>query len=213
MNYKYNPLKAISQGQITMRQIKKGAIILVFAALIYFVASPFVPIATTYFKVLFDKTGGYHYRGQAALQNVSVENSKNLKPIPKENTLVIPKIGVDTEILEGTDAKILNQGIWHRPKTGTPDAGGNIVLAGHRYMYASGPKTFYSLDKLKNEDKIIIFWQEKEYIYQVFETKVVSPNAVEIEDATAEPTLTLFTCTPLFTQTNRLVVRAKLTSS
>lgn len=209
----YNHFKALCKGKITFSLIQKGIFILSCAFLLYLVVSPFFPMATIYLKLAFDKTAGYHYLGQAAFQNVPSEKIKDLKPIPKENTLVIPKIGVDAQIVEGTDEKTLEKGIWHRPNTSTPDIGGNVVLAGHRYLYTSGPKTFYSLDKLKEKDKIIIFWKEKEYMYEVFETKVVPPTAVEIEDAAEEPTLTLFTCTPLFTQTNRLVVKAKLASS
>lgn len=135
---------------------------------------------------------------------------KNIQPIPKENTLFIPKIGVNGQIYEGKGEDTLNLGIWRRPKTSTPDKGGNTVLAAHRFLYTSGPITFYHLDKLVVGDKITIFWNKQRYEYEVIETKEVLPTAIEIENNTKEPILTLFTCTPLFSTERRLVVVAKL---
>ena len=135
---------------------------------------------------------------------------KDLKPIPKDNMLVIPKIGVDAKIQEGKTDATLNKGIWRRPNGSNPDKGGNTVFAAHRYMYTAGPNTFYSLDKLAVGDKIIVFWSGKEYDYQVNTTREVPPTATEIEHNTKDPIVTLYTCTPLFTSKNRLVVTATL---
>lgn len=94
----------------------------------------------------------------------SIKNQfKNIQPIPKENTLFIPKIGVNGQIYEGKTEDTLNLGIWRRPKTSTPDKGGNTVLAAHRFLYTSGPITFYHLDKLVMGDKITVFWNKQRY--------------------------------------------------
>lgn len=129
-------------------------------------------------------------------------------PIAKENRIVIPVIGVDAPILESNSTDILDQGIWHRPHTGAPDIGGNMVLVGHRFLYTSGPKTFYLLPKLKQNDQIYVAWEGKQHVYKVIETRIVPPTAVEIEAPTAVPMLTLYTCTPLWNPTERFVVIA-----
>lgn len=129
--------------------------------------------------------------------------------IPKENVLVIPKIFVDAEINEG-DKEALKKGLWRRPHTSTPDLGGNTVIAAHRFMYIDGTNTFYNLDKLKVGDNFIIYWQGKEYDYEIFSIEEVLPTAIEIEHNTPEPIVTLFTCTPLWTSEKRLVVKGKL---
>jgi LPXTG-site transpeptidase (sortase) family protein len=131
-------------------------------------------------------------------------------PIPEQNTLLIPEIDVHTQIVEGDTSKALETGIWHRPKTSTPDKGGNTVLVGHRFLYTAGPHTFYHLDKLKVGDRIVLYWQKKRYEYVVDSILVTSPLATEIEQQTSQPILTLYTCTPLFTVDKRLVVRAHL---
>lgn len=129
-------------------------------------------------------------------------------PVPDENTLIIPDIDVKTTILEGQSAQVLMNGIWHRPGTGTPDTGGNTVLVGHRFLYTSGPHTFYHLDKLKVNDPITIYWKGKRYSYIIDSSTITSDDSFEIEQSTAQPVLTLYTCTPLFSVDKRLVVRA-----
>lgn len=129
-------------------------------------------------------------------------------PVPTENTLIIPDIDVRATILEGPSAQVLMQGIWHRPGTGTPDTGGNTVLVGHRFLYTSGPNTFYHLDKLRVNDPITVYWKGQRYTYIIDSSTVTSADSFEVEQSTAQPVLTLYTCTPLFTVDKRLVVRA-----
>jgi LPXTG-site transpeptidase (sortase) family protein len=129
--------------------------------------------------------------------------------VPDHNAIVIPKIGVDTHILEGTGPETLNNGLWRRPKTSTPDKGGNTVITGHRFLYSTGNKTFYHLDKLQIGDPIIIYWKGKSYGYRVTKQEVVPPTAVEIEDETQDDRITLYTCTPLWSSKNRLVITAE----
>lgn len=129
-------------------------------------------------------------------------------PVPEENTLIIPDIDVRTNILEGSSAQVLMQGIWHRPGTGTPDTGGNTVLVGHRFLYTSGSNTFYHLDKLRVNDPITVYWKGQRYTYIIDSSTVTSADSFEIEQSTAQPVLTLYTCTPLFSVDKRLVVRA-----
>lgn len=178
---------------------------------IFLILSPFLPLLTSTFQHNTDPREDYAYLGKFAQQHLQVfrDRLEKLKPIPKENTLVIPKIGVNTAIVEGKTEDALNRGIWHRPKGSTPDKGGNTVLAGHRYQYVSGPHTLFSLDKVAIGDRIMLYWEGKEYIYEVFETTVVKPTALEIEHNTKEAIVTIYTCTPIYTTLNRLVVKAK----
>lgn len=178
----------------------------------YIMFMPFVPeVVATYTKAT-DKTNGYQYKSRLAVQeaqemNISVES---LRAVPDRNTLVIPQIGVDSPVIEGIGPDALNSGLWRRPHTSTPDKGGNTVLTGHRFLYSSGPKTFYNLDKMKVGDKFFMYWDGKEYDYEVVDMFIVDPEQIEIEDDTEEPLLTLYTCTPLWTAKQRLVVRSKL---
>ncbi|MFH1366443.1 MAG: class D sortase [Patescibacteria group bacterium] len=137
---------------------------------------------------------------------------KDVKRIPSDNRLVIPKIGVDVSIVEGKNEEAsLLKGAWHIPGTQDPAKGGNMVISGHRFRYRPpNNTTFYLLDKLAVGDPFIVYWQGKEYDYQVSQTKIVEPNAIEILDNTDSPQVTLYTCTPLFTTKQRLVVIGEL---
>jgi len=136
-------------------------------------------------------------------------------PAPKPKTLaasiVIDKIGVNMPIVEGKDMSVLRKGAWRSPWSSTPDKGGNTVLFGHRYMYLPPhPRTFYSLDKLVVGDTFVVTWGEQKYTYKVVETKVVPPEDISVLHQTEKPTITLITCTPVFTTKNRLIIRAEM---
>jgi sortase A len=138
------------------------------------------------------------------------ELTKAPTPLPKDNRIVIPKIGVDAPITEGTSTSALDQGMWRRPNSSTPDKGGNTVITGHRVLRTKGPITFYFLNKVALNDEVYIYWKGKEYVYKVFAIKVVNPDQVDIENETKDSIITLYTCTPAWTSKFRLVVKAKL---
>ena len=92
----------------------------------------------------------------------------------------------------------------------TPDRGGNTVLIGHRFTYTTPRGVFYYLNKVKLNDEIGLWWNNKEYLYRVSGIKEVKPTDTAVENATTQPQLTLFTCTPLWLPKDRLVVVAQL---
>lgn len=167
---------------------------IVIALCLYIILAPFWPQAV--------------YRAEKAPPLVVSEEKGTKEVIPKDNTLVIPSMKLQQTIHEG-GKWALNKGIWHTPKTGSPESGGNMVLSGHRFTYG-GPAVLYHMDKVKKGDKIIIYWQQKKYEYTVRNILVVPPTRSEIQNQTEEPLLTIYTCTPLITAKNRLVIQAEL---
>lgn len=126
------------------------------------------------------------------------------------NKIIIPKMGVDSEILEGNNEEVLWRGIWRMPIGSTPSAGGNTIITAHRYLHRPpSPKTFYLLDKLQSGDIITLYWEGEKYEYKVSDTKIIEPDDLTILHNTASDRLTLFSCTPLFTSQQRLVVIAE----
>ncbi len=133
---------------------------------------------------------------------------------PKDNRLVIPSIGVNMPILEGPTQKTLDRGgIWHIPKTSDPVKGGNIVLSGHRWQYLPpSSTTLYLLDKVKIGEPVLVYWKGQEYDYTIDGRQVVNPDRVDILKDTPQPKLTIFTCTPLYSTKQRLVLFGHLIS-
>lgn len=130
--------------------------------------------------------------------------------VPTENKLRIDRIGVNAVIHEGGEEQ-LAFGIWHLPRTSTPDQGGNTVLSGHRWAFErEDGRSLYDLDELQIGDAIEVTWEGELYRYRMVADQVVSPDQVEILTPTDDARLTLFTCTPLFSTANRLVITATL---
>ncbi len=125
------------------------------------------------------------------------------------NHLVIPKLQLDERIHEGTDPSTAHRGAWRRPQTSTPGQGSNTVIVGHRFTY-TGPSIFYHLDKLKPDDEILVVWNGSLYLYQVNRSRTVLPTELSVEAPSKDELLTLYTCHPLWSVQQRLVVTATL---
>jgi sortase A len=179
----------------TLRQVNNGLTALVIALALYIGVMPFLPAISWWTK----------HEAPVISKPPAVVLPES---IPADNTLVIPSIGLKETVYDGQTAKTLRQGIWHLPKSSSPDKGGNTVMAGHRFTYR-GPAILYNLDKVKTGDSIIMYWQGKRYNYKVSNVLIVPPTQVSIEAPTAEPLLTIYTCTPLWSVKSRLVLQAK----
>ena len=129
------------------------------------------------------------------------------------NTLIIPKIGVKIPIIESDNEKYgLDNGAWRLPESSIPGENGNIILTGHRFKYLPPSNlTFYLFHKLEIGDIASIIWNEKTYYYRVKEIKTVGKDDISILKQTKKPTLTMYTCDPMYSTKNRLVIIAELT--
>jgi LPXTG-site transpeptidase (sortase) family protein len=199
-----------SKKFLLFRKILRFAI-LVF--LIYLILAPFIPEIAYRLRDLF----GLKYKDENifVIDEEKEDWGDGKKDIPERevegNRLVIPTIGVNVAVVEGNDESALSRGVWRRPKSSTPDVGGNTVITGHRFQYMPpNNKTFYNLNKVKKDAKIFLYWKGKEYIYIVSDIFIVEPEQVEIEANTQENILTLYTCHPLWTADKRYVVRGEL---
>lgn len=175
-----------------------------------FLALPYLPkLRYMIFKPKIDATP----YSQAAKSN---NNGKSVKVDPEQvgNRLVLPGIGVNTQIIEGKNLYVIgkNQGVWRESRNVDPSKDGNMVIAGHRFLYtAANGGWFYNLPELQVDDKIYIRWENKVYEYQIYRTRSVEPTQVDIRDNDPEAPkkLTMYTCFPLGSTAKRFVVEAK----
>ena len=156
----------------------------------------------------------------APYQQAAVVTKKKeiVVPLPEEvkkgNRLILPQIGVNAQIIEGQNIYVIgkNQGVWHETSNIDPTQTGNIVIAGHRFLYtATNGGYFYNLPELKVDDKIFIRWNSSVFEYQVYNTRTVLPTEVDIKDSDPQvpKKLTMYTCYPLGSTAKRFVVEAK----
>jgi LPXTG-site transpeptidase (sortase) family protein len=163
--------------------------------------------------ILYPLYPGVQYQVQrqvsSTIGHTNAEASAAPPTVSATNRVIIPKIGVSANILEGSSLAILNHqdGVWHQ--TGTLQTG-NFVMAGHRWKYLPpNTTTLYNLGQLSKGDTIIVDWYRTRYIYVVDSTQTVSINDTAVLSQTGGPRLTIYTCFNV-AQTLRTVVTAHM---
>lgn len=121
--------------------------------------------------------------------------------------LTIPKIDLDSIVVEGTNRHALLLGPGHMEDTAAPGQPGNSVITAHRDTFF---RHIYELDK---GDPILVQRGGKTYEYEVTGKKVVDPEDLSVVRASKDARLTLITCYPIYyigPAPRRLVVFAKM---
>ena len=122
--------------------------------------------------------------------------------------IVIPAIGLDQPFFEGVDQAAFAHGVGHWPGTAAPGGWGNAVFGGHRVTEA---RPFFDMDKLGAGDEInFIMANGWTYVYRVAKVFVVPQTAMWIADQAPGRTVTMFTCHPKGSATERLVTSGVL---
>ena len=137
---------------------------------------------------------------------------------PTASQIIINSIGVNAPVIfesqdnENTFLYDLRSGVVHYPNTAVPGQEGNVAIFGHSsgvwWEIGNYKFVFTLLDKVKPGDKVFIDYKGTRYIYRITDTETVSPTDVAVLNQTNNHMLTLITCTPVGTSTNRFIVHA-----
>lgn len=122
----------------------------------------------------------------------------------------IPAISLNMIVVQGTSEPDLEQGPGHYVGTPLPGEPGNVAIAGHRTTWA---RPFYNANELVPGDPIVMTTNRGVFTYSVRRVFAVDPSDVSVLDPTTTPSLTLTTCNPRYSASQRLIVRAVLTGS
>jgi len=121
--------------------------------------------------------------------------------------LEIPRISLSAVVVEGVDPGSLREGPGHYPDSAYPwEPHGRVAIAGHRTSYLH---PFWSLDRLRPGDRIMLRTEYGTFRYAVTSAGVVPPGDDVVLAQTWDPTLVLTTCDPRFSSGRRLVVFAR----
>jgi sortase A len=126
---------------------------------------------------------------------------------PVIGRIEIPRIGIDTIIAEGTDARTLRRAVGHVTGTALPGEPGNVGIAGHRDTF------FRALEGVRPGDEINLTTFDGSYRYVVDSVKIVGPQDVTVLNDSGGSILTLVTCYPFYyvgPAPQRFIVRAHL---
>ncbi len=127
--------------------------------------------------------------------NVPVEPSPSLaRPVDGVPLarFEIPRLNMDTVLIEGDTDADLRRAIGHIPGTALPGNAGNVGIAGHRDTF------FRPLRNVRAGDVITLKTTGATYRYKVESTEIVMPDRSDVLNPTPEPHLTLVTCFPFY---------------
>ncbi len=143
-----------------------------------------------------------------------------LKSVPFGQAFAIVRIprfgaGFARPVLEGTDQDTLIKGVGHYQGTAMPGVVGNFAVSGHRTTYG---RPLHNIDLLRKGDVIVVETKASYVVYAVARHVIVTPNHVEVIAPVPQrpgvgPTtawMTLTTCHPKYSASQRYVVFAKL---
>ena len=187
-------------------------------AYIYWIYAPIINVYVSYKKIK-----------PTEIVEIKKEIVENIVEVPIDRFLLdIPKIKAHSEVMidvESLNPKIYlpvldNNVVAHAKGTDLPGGGNgkSIYLFAHSSNQgvnrARNNPVFYLLGQLENDDEIFTTIKDKQYVYRVFDKKVVGSKDVastKYREDNSE-VIILQTCWPIGTDWKRLLVFAKRTS-
>lgn len=147
---------------------------------------------------------------------------KTLDPAPSSgNWIHIPALDIHVPLVlsqslsDDDIVKALESGAALYPNGVPPGSLGNTFIAGHSTAYPLQGKyrfAFMQLPTIAIGHYIHIDYHGTRYSYRVVDKKTVTPSSdLQIASDRPIPTVTMMTCTPVWTATNRLLVTGELT--
>ena len=131
--------------------------------------------------------------------------------------LKVPTLGVDIIVVEGVSGNALRAGAGHYPESALPGDPGNVAIAGHRTGFG---EPFRHLERLRVGDQAVLTTPIGRFTYELTDAFdahanpwITDPLDWSVIGPTPDAALTLTTCDPPHTSTNRLIARFKLVKS
>ncbi len=150
-----------------------------------------------------------HPGGPKVIRPVALVPSSVVLPEPAEGSVVahiqVPAAGIDQYVVEGTATGDLAKGPGHYVGTAMPGQAGNVAIAGHRTTHGA---PFFNLGEVVPNDVIILTTTSGQTLDYVVQSPpvAVSPSDVSVLDNFGDNRVTLTTCNPKFSASQRLVV-------
>lgn len=171
-----------------------------------------------------------HSMSNLLFEDDQISGDFNIDILPYENRIVIPKIGKNIPLLdvksntvknvkelEDTFMKDLEDWVVRYPWSAKPGEVWNTFIFGHSsnfpWMPGNYNDVFALLDKVVYNDEVIVFYNQKKYVYKIREKTIVKPGDVSVlkrDKWKAE--ITLMTCWPVWTTANRMLIVWELVS-
>jgi len=123
--------------------------------------------------------------------------------------LVIPRIGLDIIVVDGTDEESLKRGPGLDRQTSMPGRNRLVYIAGHRTTYLA---PFSHIDEIAPGDLIRLETPYATFIYRAYDHQIVPATDLSVLRSHGRELLRLQACHPRFFATHRYIVDARLLS-
>jgi len=164
------------------------------------------------------------------LVNVANQNTPKLDIdiTPYENRIIIPKIAKNIPLIDIKNQKVdwpkqlenifmkeLEEWVIRYPGSTKPGRPWNTFIFGHSSNFPwikwDYNDVFALLDNVSYDDEVIMYYNQKKYVYKIREKRVIKPGDVSVLKRNQnKDELTLMTCWPVWTTLNRLIVTWEL---
>lgn len=130
-------------------------------------------------------------------------------------TISIPRLKISNAVVEIGGTKV-KESLVQYPGTALPGEFGDTVIFGHSMLpILYNPKNYHSIfsliPTLAKGDKVHVYFDGIEYVYEVFSYREVKPEEVNVlEQRFDEQHLSLITCVPAGTYLRRGIIKARL---
>lgn len=171
------------------------------------------------------------YASENLLSNVPLQSAEkaSFSVAPQENRIVIPRLAKNIPLIDVYHDKNtpfeemheifkqeLTKGIVRYPGTARPGEKGNAFIFGHSsnvpWIKSDYNDVFALLDTLEDGDEIIVYYNQKKFVYKVTDRTTVKPGDTEVLNA-RDPNkkeISLMTCWPIGTTLERLIIFGEL---
>jgi LPXTG-site transpeptidase (sortase) family protein len=148
---------------------------------------------------------------------------------PYENRIIIPKLAKNIPLIDvnhDSNASFtemhevfmeeLKKGIVRYPGTAHPGEVGNAFIFGHSSNYpwvqSQYNDVFALMDTLATGDEVIVFYNQKKFVYKITDRAIVKPGDMKTLNARdpKKKELSLMTCWPIGTTLERIILFAEL---
>ena len=132
-------------------------------------------------------------------------------PSPEQAVRIqISAINVDAPVVQGDGWEQLKKGVGQHIGTANPGQNGNVVVSAHNDVFG---EIFRNLDQLEVGDEIVLYTNQRSFVYIVQQTQIVEPTRIEVMNSANDPIITMISCYPYMVNDERIVVTALLSNN
>ena len=142
---------------------------------------------------------------RAAIAQAALRYRQRLGARDAVGRLIVPRLGLDAIIVNGTDGSSLTKGPGRYEQSYVPGEGELVYIAGHRTTYGA---PFAHIERMRPGDRVTIEVPYGTFTYRVRNSIIVPADDVKRLRSSGYEVLALQACHPRFFATQRYIVYA-----